>query len=372
MEQTGTGSASGIAISPAAARPRDGVAAAGAGERLLWLDRAKGIGILLVVMGHAAGGLIDFQAIAPTPWLMRLFFAIYTFHMPLFFFLSALLVDRRVRRDGAGFARAMLRRLVYPYFLWSVIQLTIIFLAATLVNTPLDAYWRNVAAIPYAPVSQFWFLYALAILQVVSLLLLPILSRALFLGVMIAFWLAGWVVPMPLPLGQAAQYALYFGLGVACGPQVGALVARLRGWPGVAIAALFLLALLVAAELKLAPVLHGVVAGARPNAAAVASVAWRIDIAPVALLGALTVFILASSATHAPGRALGALGRASMTIYLTHVILIAGSRILIARAAGPIDPLALLPILTAIGIGGPFAVREIARRLGVARLLALD
>lgn len=42
-------------------------------ERLSWLDVLKGIGIILVVMGHIYSNSIIFN------WL-------YSFHMPLFFF----------------------------------------------------------------------------------------------------------------------------------------------------------------------------------------------------------------------------------------------------------------------------------------------
>ncbi|HEX2994927.1 MAG TPA: acyltransferase family protein, partial [Anaerolineales bacterium] len=52
-------------------------------KRIEYLDIARGIGILLVVLGHN-----DFAALSP-------FFhqVIYSFHIPLFFFLSGYFVD---------------------------------------------------------------------------------------------------------------------------------------------------------------------------------------------------------------------------------------------------------------------------------------
>lgn len=48
-------------------------------DRIEWIDVAKGIGIILVIMGHT------FQLDLVSP--------IYAFHMPLFFFLSGLLFN---------------------------------------------------------------------------------------------------------------------------------------------------------------------------------------------------------------------------------------------------------------------------------------
>src|SRR5512144_3032083 len=49
-------------------------------KRLEYIDIAKGIGILLVVMGHN-----DFSLVSPFFYKF-----IYAFHMPLFFFLSGM------------------------------------------------------------------------------------------------------------------------------------------------------------------------------------------------------------------------------------------------------------------------------------------
>ena len=49
-------------------------------KRIEYIDIARGIGILLVVMGHN-----DFSLISPF-----LFKLIYSFHMPLFFFMSGI------------------------------------------------------------------------------------------------------------------------------------------------------------------------------------------------------------------------------------------------------------------------------------------
>src|SRR5262249_26319087 len=69
---------------------------AAARERVQWVDAARGLAILLVVFGHAAGGLIDASGSDSALPLRYLFLGVYTFHMPVFFFLSGLFVEQRL------------------------------------------------------------------------------------------------------------------------------------------------------------------------------------------------------------------------------------------------------------------------------------
>lgn len=73
--------------------------AAGQDDRLDWLDSAKGIGILLVVIGHIwTGGIVRDD--------------IYAFHMPLFFLLAGYTARPK---DQRGFVTAQWRTLAVPY-----------------------------------------------------------------------------------------------------------------------------------------------------------------------------------------------------------------------------------------------------------------
>src|SRR5947208_16409685 len=91
-------------------------------SRVAWVDVAKGIGIVLVVYGHVSGGLVD-AGIQPRNSVANAASAlIYTFHMPLFFFLSGIWLARTSAKPFSQFARQRIGTLVYPYFLWSSIQ----------------------------------------------------------------------------------------------------------------------------------------------------------------------------------------------------------------------------------------------------------
>ncbi len=73
-------------------------------KRIEYIDIARGIGILLVVMGHN-----DFSLISPFVYQV-----IYSFHMPLFFFLSGYFLDPSV--PFFDFLRKRFNSLLKPYF----------------------------------------------------------------------------------------------------------------------------------------------------------------------------------------------------------------------------------------------------------------
>jgi fucose 4-O-acetylase-like acetyltransferase len=77
-------------------------------NRILWVDYAKAVAIFFVVMGHS--GLPD---------NVRSVF--YTFHIPLFFFLSGLFFDFKKYTSYKSFFKLRFRQIVVPYLLINII-----------------------------------------------------------------------------------------------------------------------------------------------------------------------------------------------------------------------------------------------------------
>jgi len=176
---------------------------AAASERTDWIDAAKGMGIVLVVLGHAIGGLHDARLMADDDAWQTVFYVIYTFHMPLFFFLSGLFVEKRVRAQPARFAESLFTRIAWPYFLWCTFQLMVISLLGTLVNVPSSFdLWRCVELV-WKPASQFWYLHALFVMHAASLLVVPRYGTK---GLLV---LALFVMALPalVPLGSLKECA---------------------------------------------------------------------------------------------------------------------------------------------------------------------
>lgn len=90
------------------------------------LDIIKGIGIILMVVGHS--GAPDY-----------VHDIIYTFHMPLFFIASGWFFSERNLDDAKGFAMRKIKSIYFPYWKWCVIFLLLhnIFYSIGIIN---DAY----------------------------------------------------------------------------------------------------------------------------------------------------------------------------------------------------------------------------------------
>jgi len=75
-------------------------------ERIIWLDNLKTFGILAVVLGHIASPLGYF---------------IYSWHMPLFFFLSGFFLKFELSLNE--FIKKDIKRLMAPYFIFAIFAL---------------------------------------------------------------------------------------------------------------------------------------------------------------------------------------------------------------------------------------------------------
>ena len=118
-------------------------------ERLLYIDQLKGIAILLVVMGH----FIQYNSLESTG--NTLFSAIYSFHMPLFMFISGYVAFKTIRIDifnkYSAFLIKKVNTLLVPFFVWPLIvdnfffakkpEYNFIHTLKTLVNEPSTGLW---------------------------------------------------------------------------------------------------------------------------------------------------------------------------------------------------------------------------------------
>jgi fucose 4-O-acetylase-like acetyltransferase len=93
-------------------------------QRSMIIDIVRGIAITLVVLGHTNQGIIHRGWWGPSPHNPGTYLdvAIYTFHMPAFFFVSGIFLCAGVEKRGQGhYTRDKLRTMIYPYLLWAVI-----------------------------------------------------------------------------------------------------------------------------------------------------------------------------------------------------------------------------------------------------------
>ena len=130
-------------------------------KRLPWIDYAKGIAIVLVVYRHVLIGFLR-SGLEVDQYLILANEVVMSFRMPLFFIISGIFIERSLsKRSVRRFVRSKFNTILYPYFVWATIQVTLqIFLSP---YTNANRGWIDYLYVLIHPraIDQFWFLYAL-------------------------------------------------------------------------------------------------------------------------------------------------------------------------------------------------------------------
>ena len=146
-------------------------ASAGTG-RVSYLDIAKGIGIILVVIGH-----IEY---VPAP----IRFYIVTFHMPLFFIVSGMLMDLKgeTGRSLKELFIKKLKRIMLPYLIFSVLYplIDIVYFYVTGNGDPFGTLKTNISdTLMLYGYSVLWFLPTAFFSEIIFLCVSRIVGRIL-------------------------------------------------------------------------------------------------------------------------------------------------------------------------------------------------
>ncbi len=190
-------------------------------KKIVIVDYAKGIGIFLVVVGHTLVGLINASIIPPSTLTEFVQKFIYSFHMPLFFIISGLFIERSLRKPVKQFLINKLQVIVYPYIVWSVLQRSLQIFASNYINHK-GVSFIDILKIPYKPIMQFWFLHTLLLIiisYVVWRKLFQFSSISFFVFSVVIYCLHVFNVSFG-PWGALylfRRHAIYFALGVMVG-----------------------------------------------------------------------------------------------------------------------------------------------------------
>lgn len=186
-------------------------------ERDTWVDYAKGIGIILVVYGHVAGGVYN-SGIPMDESLFRLVVSIiYSFHMPLFFFLSGIFFyDSLVKRGASGLIRSKVDTVLYPYAVWSLLQGILEVVLSNYTNG--NASIGDVLSFAWHPRAQFWFLYTLFLVFIISSIIYSQAGKKITLPLLVLFGALytskQFIIPTNQIVGWICGNIVFFTLGV--------------------------------------------------------------------------------------------------------------------------------------------------------------
>lgn len=315
--------------------------------RLSWIDTTKGLAITLVVWGHVYRGLVAADLVPSDGLLADVDATIYAFHVPLFFYLSGLLLPASLAKRGVGrFTLSRLDAIAFPFLLWSLIQGSLEHVFAAFTNRGLTEL--SLLQFIWPPRAQFWFLFDLIAISLLVAAELALLKRPLYLLALNAALLLA--VPMlHSPVPRLAEELIYVSAGIAAARAPAPL-------PTAAIAALLALpAVLAAAYLQLLePAAHHV--------SSLQHIAF-------ALAGSAVAILLSGS--DRLSRWLAPLGRLSMPILVMHVIFASGARIVLARLFVITDPVVhtLAGLLT--GLLMPLVAYTVLARLNLRAVFGL-
>lgn len=155
------------------------------GKRLDHLDMAKGLGMILVLIGHLQGDSI----FTFSPYIKPLCAYIFSFHMPMFFIISGILIA--VKNDEArsfkDVAKARFRGIMIPYMWFSAFYLLFVIIALIKGEIMPDTLYLNIwYVLSCYGMNVLWFLPALYLGELVFIFLRRrIREEGLFITVMV-------------------------------------------------------------------------------------------------------------------------------------------------------------------------------------------
>ncbi len=329
-------------VDDAAGRPKTSAAR----PRLLDIDTAKGIGILLVVVGH----VVSQQTPAGHDWYQQLKAVIYFFHMPFFMYLSGYVLGYSLNpaKDGAlAYIVKRCDRLLLPFFAFGLIIIAgkMVFSQFVFVDNTQDSLAAYLDGLfihtARSPATSVWYLYAAFIYSLVFRLVIVPFPRALPVLVLISAAFTQFEVESLFYADRVLRHLVFFLIGVWIGRQRDVMEHLLRGYGG-ALLALFVATLALAWWSTSPPTVFAAALASIPALHAVAFwLAERND----------RIFLL--------------LGQYTMAIYLFNTIcigLVKGFGFLLVKWDGNAF-YGYFIVLTAAGIGLPIIIRWVIDRM---------
>jgi uncharacterized membrane protein YcfT len=305
-----------------------------AAVRIDWVDYAKGICIVMVVMMHSVLGV---ELAAGQTGFMHLVVAFAKpFRMPDFFLISGLFLSVVIDRDWRIYLDRKVVHFAYFYVLWVTIQFG--FKAPSFAA---ESSWPHVGLLYLEsfiePFGTLWFIYLLPVFFVVTKATRrapPILIWGMAALLEMTHIATGWTV-----IDEFAARFVYFYSGYWFAATVFAMSDRARARPALALAALALWALIDG----------GLVAAGCSE--------WPLVSLALGLAGACAIVTMGTLLARAHWLAfLRYCGEHSIVIYLAFFLPMASTRTLLLRTAWIHDIGTISLIVTVVGVVGALMI----------------
>lgn len=197
-------------------------------NRIKWIDTAKGIGLILVIFGHLSIPYL-------TTW-------IYTFHMPLFFFLSGFVFTEN-KYSFDEFCVRKIKTILLPYFVYATIILLFYCIVNICIAPELCIYGKTTDMIKGILVQKhywtIWFLACLLVVEIFFFVLqkkcrnIKVLTSASFVVALISVLyrrFGGVSLPWNIDVALVAQLFFCLGFVFKKEKKIQAILIRQKGY----------------------------------------------------------------------------------------------------------------------------------------------
>jgi uncharacterized membrane protein YcfT len=310
--------------------------------RIDWVDYAKGICIVMVVMMHSVLGVE--LAAGQTGFMHPLVAFAKPFRMPDFFLISGLFLSVVIDRDWRTYLDRKVVHFAYFYVLWVTIQFG--FKAP---GFAAETGWPHVGFMYLEsfiePFGTLWFIYLLPVFFVVAKAtrrMPPLMIWGVAALLEMAHIATGWTV-----IDEFGARFVYFYSGYLFAHHVFALSDRARARPALALAGLAAWALI-----------NGGLVGSGFSE-------WPLISLVLGLAGACAIVTIGTLLARAHWlNFLRTCGEHSIVIYLAFFLPMAATRTLLLRA-GPIHDIGTISlVVTVVGIVGALVLWRVALAVG--------
>lgn len=280
--------------------------------------------------------------------------------MPVFFLISGILMSRAAHtKKVRGFLNDQVRGLLYPYILWSLLTYF-----ATVAGSLLGGGLTNkvyaledILRILYNPLMQYWYLYGLFVVAAVYVIMRHYGARKLdFLWLSIGLFIGGSFISLwsldNLLVVNIARYAVFFAIGVTFSDWLRDQITH------------------IPQRLLIPMSIIGLVSWAIPIVVGFPADDWEqiMIIKTLGMLGLLSMAVMMSRVgVRSRWSVLGQIrwwGSLSLQIYLVHMLVIVGFRIVVVRLLGLDHPIIYVGGSLIAGIYVPIALHFFFEYIG--------
>lgn len=184
-------------------------------QRIAWIDSSKGIGILLVVLGHTF-----------LPIDLKSF--IFSFHVPLFFFISGFLTTKKDLKFQE-FIVKRIKSLIVPYFIYSfifIIYMIIRVQTGTIENVDITRFlvgvFYSIGVDNWMVIIPLWFVTCLFAVELMFFSFKKLKNDWVILIFLIILSILGYLQTLfshprlPWSIDIALTALVFFGIGYLC------------------------------------------------------------------------------------------------------------------------------------------------------------